>query len=81
MSFLGKWDIIKMGMWDEDYFNMEVQAYIEIEPNNLGSFQFGLVSAQIDGKIIDYAGQERFEFNTFYQKILEMFISKQFSSL
>ena len=49
-------------MWDEDYFNMEVQAYIEIEPNNLSSFQFGLVSGQIDGKIVDYAGQDRFEF-------------------
>ena len=62
MSYIGKWNIFEMEMWDEDYFNMEVQAYIEIEPNNLGSFQFGLVSAQIDGKIIDYAGQERFEF-------------------
>lgn len=51
-----------MEIWDEDYFNMEVQAHIEIEPNNLGSFQFRLVSGQIDGKTFDYAGQDRFEF-------------------
>ena len=62
MNFIGKWDIIEMEMWDEDYFNMEDQAYIEIESNNLGSFQFGLVSAQIDGKTVDYTGQDRFEF-------------------
>lgn len=62
MSFIGKWDIFEMEMWDENYFNMGVQAYIEIEASNFGSFQFGLVSAQIDGKTIDYAGHDRFEF-------------------
>ena len=62
MSFIGKWNIIEMDMWDEDYFNMEVQAYIKIEHNNLGSFQFGLVSGQIHGKVVDYAGHDRFEF-------------------
>jgi hypothetical protein len=44
-----------MELWDEDYFNMEVQAYITIEPNNRGCFQFGLVSGEINGKIVDYA--------------------------
>jgi hypothetical protein len=30
---------------------METQAYIEIAPNNLGDFQFGLVSGSLDGEI------------------------------
>ncbi len=38
-------------MWDEDCLNMEVQAHIQIEPNGLGTFQFGLVSGQLDGEI------------------------------
>jgi hypothetical protein len=29
-SLIGLWHIYEMEMWDEDYFNMEVQTYIEI---------------------------------------------------
>ncbi len=29
--FVGTWHIYEMDMWDEDYFNMETQAYIEIQ--------------------------------------------------
>lgn len=49
-------------MWDEDYFNMEVQAYIMIDSCNRGDFQFGLVSGDIDGKVVDHADGKRFEF-------------------
>ena len=62
MDFTGTWHIYEMKAWDEDYFNMEVQAYIRIDSNNLGDFQFGLVSGWIDGKLVDYADGERFEF-------------------
>ena len=61
-DFTGTWHIYEMEAWDEDYFNMEVQAYIRIDPDNLGVFQFGLVSGCIDGKPVDYADGERFEF-------------------
>ena len=61
-DFTGTWHIYEMEAWDEDYFNMEVQAYIRIDPNNLGVFQFGLVSGGIDGKLVDSADGERFEF-------------------
>ena len=30
-KFTGTWHIYEMSMWDEDYFNMEVQAYIQID--------------------------------------------------
>ena len=33
-SFQGRWHIYEMEMWDEDYFNMEVQAFIEIKEND-----------------------------------------------
>ncbi len=31
-EFIGLWHIFEMQAWDEDYFNMEVQAFIEIMP-------------------------------------------------
>lgn len=62
MKFSGTWHIQEMGNWDEDYFNMEVQAYLEIEPNGAGDFQFGLVSGQIDGEVVREGKTERFEF-------------------
>ncbi len=51
MSLIGNWHIYKMETWDEDYFNMEVQAYIQIKKNLCGDFQFGLVQGDIDGKM------------------------------
>jgi hypothetical protein len=62
MIFEGTWHIYEMEMWDEDYFNMQVQAYIEIKRNRLGHFQFGLVSGYLDGEVVEYGGEERFEF-------------------
>jgi len=61
-DFTGTWHIYEMEEWDEDYFNTVVQAYIKIEPDNDGYFQFGLVCGEIDGRIVDYADGKRFEF-------------------
>ncbi|MDM8559461.1 hypothetical protein [Candidatus Parabeggiatoa sp. HSG14] len=63
MEFEGTWHIKEMSQWDEDYFNMEVQAYIEVDSHNSGEFQFGLVSGSIDGKIVKHLGKKRFEFS------------------
>jgi hypothetical protein len=46
-----------MEEWDEDYFNMETQAYIEVTPQNGGEFQFGLVTGSIDGYLEDNNGK------------------------
>lgn len=62
MDFTGTWHIYEMELWDKDYFNMEVQAYIKIESDNMGYFQFGLVYGEIDGKIVEYADGKRFDF-------------------
>jgi hypothetical protein len=61
-SLVGLWYIYEMEMWDEDYFNEETQAYIEITPTNGGEFQFGLVTGSIDGYLEDNNGKERFTF-------------------
>ena len=46
MEFEGTWHIYEMEMWDEDYFNMEVQAYIDINKKGLGNFQFHIHKVQ-----------------------------------
>ncbi|MGB8216222.1 MAG: hypothetical protein WCE94_02880 [Candidatus Methanoperedens sp.] len=61
-DFTGTWHIYEMEQWDDDYFNMEVQAYIRIESATSGCFQFGLVNGEIDGRIVDQADSKRFEF-------------------
>ena len=38
-----------MSEWDKKYCNMEVQAYIKIEKKGMGEFQFGLVTASLNG--------------------------------
>ena len=62
MSFIGLWHITEMEEWDEDYFNMDVQAFIEIKEDGLGGFQFGLVSGQLDGEVEKTGNKERFFF-------------------
>ena len=61
-GLIGTWHIYDMEMWDEDYFNMETQAYVEINADNLGNFQFGLVSGSLDGYLELIDGKERFCF-------------------
>jgi hypothetical protein len=41
--FLGLWQHRLHVGWDEDYFNEEVQAFIEFEADGTGHFQFGYV--------------------------------------
>jgi len=62
MKFEGTWHIHAMDLWEEDYFNMEVQAFIHVEPNGMGDFQFGLVSGVLDGEVVKIGNLERFEF-------------------
>jgi hypothetical protein len=62
MRYEGLWHITTMEMWDEDYLNMEVQAFIRITREGGGEFQFGLVSGQIDGEVVKTTAGERFEF-------------------
>ncbi len=61
-EFAGLWHIEEMESWDEDYFNMEVQAYIEIDAKHMGHFQFGLVSGHLDGEVVEEGARKKFEF-------------------
>lgn len=62
MKLAGTWHITEMENWDEDYFNMEVQAYFKIDEAGAGDFQFGLVTGAIDGEIVQDESGEKLEF-------------------
>jgi hypothetical protein len=61
--FLGRWHIVSMSMWDEDYIHEEVQAFIEFDDKGGGSFQFGYVQGNIDYREGLRDGQPAVEFS------------------
>lgn len=61
--FIGNWRITEMESWDTDYFDMEVPAHITIRKDLTGEFQFGLVQAQLDGKLESKQASSRLAFS------------------
>ena len=47
-ALIGKWRIIEMGLWDNDYLDMVEPAYIQLQANGLGEFKFGCVVGGLD---------------------------------
>jgi SRSO17 transposase len=62
VKYEGTWHITEMEAWDDPYLHMEGQAYIRIRRDGGGQFQFGLVSGEIDGEVVQTADGDRFEF-------------------
>jgi hypothetical protein len=60
---VGRRHIISMSMWDEDYLNEEVRAYIQFEGRGGGSFQFGYVRSILDSSEGLRDGQPAAEFS------------------
>ena len=60
--YLGKWRIIEMEMWDQDFIDMETEGYFCFETEELGRFQFGLVQGRIDYRLEEIGNIERLEF-------------------
>jgi hypothetical protein len=61
--FIGLWHIVSMNGWDEDYFNEEVQAFIEFEGNGTGHFQFGYVQGYMDWRATTRDGEPAVEWS------------------
>jgi len=61
-QLMGTWEIQEMESWDEDYFNMEVQAYVEVKEDKTGKFQFGLVRGYFHWGMYDFGSSKRMEF-------------------
>jgi hypothetical protein len=46
--FTGRWRIVSMSAWEDDFLDEEVEAYIEFNDRGWGDFHFGNVQGQMD---------------------------------
>jgi hypothetical protein len=61
--FVGKWAIVEMEAWDQEYVNMEVPGYFMFNRDGTGHFQFGLVQGEMDCRLEVSNDRERIEFS------------------
>ena len=61
--FLGRWRIISMSQWEDEYLDEEVEAYIEFDDRGGGSFQFGYIQGVLDYREGRRDGQPAAEFS------------------
>jgi len=47
-AFVGRWRIVEMEQWDQDYVDEEESGHITFEKKGEGHFHFGYVHAQLD---------------------------------
>jgi hypothetical protein len=47
-ALIGKWRIVGMALWDNDYLDMVEPAYIQFQSNGLGEFKIGCVVGGLD---------------------------------
>ena len=57
--FIGTWRIVHMEEWDNDYLDLVVPAFIKVEKDNSGSFQFGILQGWLDHRVSSIVGQCR----------------------
>ncbi len=59
--FLGRWRIVSMSAWDEEYIDEEEEGYFEFTDNGWGEFQFGYVHGSMDCCLTTRDGQPTIE--------------------
>ena len=62
-QYIGKWRIIEMELWDQDYIDLVTPGYFSFDKDDSGYFQFGTVEGQIDYRIGKIGDVERLEFS------------------
>jgi hypothetical protein len=61
-GLIGRWRIVWMGAWDQDFVDAEVEGYFEFDRKGGGSFHFGYVSGGIDYREVERDGKPGLEF-------------------
>src|SRR5215211_71159 len=61
--FTGRWRIVSMSAWEDDYLDEEVQAFFEFEETGRGSFQFGYIRGSMDCRTTCRGGEPAVEFS------------------
>lgn len=61
--FVGNWRILEMEVWDNDYLDLVVPAFIEFDREQMGQFQFGTVRGWLDCRFEERNGVQRVDFS------------------
>ncbi len=61
--FTGRWRVIEMELWGQEYVNEVTEGHFTFEKDGLGFFQFGLVDGYIDYRINKESEVERIDFS------------------
>ena len=61
--FVGRWRIVSASQWEDKYLDEEVEAYIEFDNREDGSFQFGYIQGVLDYREGRRDGQPSAEFS------------------
>ena len=61
--YLGRWRIIEMEMWGQDYVDLVTEGYFTFRKDGFGNFQFGAVVGETDYSIEELGNTERVEFS------------------
>lgn len=62
-SFVGYWRIVEMEVWDKDYLDLVVPAFIEFDREQMGQFQFGTVRGWLDCRFDERQGAQIVDFS------------------
>jgi len=61
-SFVGRWRIVEMEQWDQDYVDTEETGHVTFEKRGSGGFHFGCVDASLDWRYDDSINRVDFTF-------------------
>jgi uncharacterized protein YndB with AHSA1/START domain len=61
--FIGRWLVVEMEEWDQEYVNMEVPGHFTFKKDGTGHFQFGLAQGRMDCHWESVDDRERIEFS------------------
>lgn len=62
-EFVGYWRINEMELWDADYLDPVVPAFIEFDDEQMGQFQFGTVRGWLDCRFENRAREPAVQFS------------------
>jgi hypothetical protein len=62
-DYIGKWRIIEMSAWDQDFIDLVAPGHLTLKANGTGSFAFGAIEAEIDWRLEKIGDQERLGFS------------------
>jgi hypothetical protein len=60
-SFTGRWRIVSMSAWDEDFIDEEQEGFFEFNDRGWGEFHFGCVQGQMDCRLTTRDGEQAIE--------------------